>query len=149
MWELRSISQITDFFIAIFIGIFFAIIYIFFRLITKLSKKKYIEFICDVLFWILIGFLEFILFLILTNGQIRGYIIFGELLGFVFFCVFLYSGVFSFLYRFFSRIITKTNRIKKLINGFCEKTLVFSIKSCKKLLKFSKDLLYTIRIERR
>ncbi len=49
--------------------------------INRLSKKTI--FVFDIIFFTLVGFFDFCLFLVFCNGEIRGFIFAGEILGFL------------------------------------------------------------------
>lgn len=88
-----------------------------------------------------------------TKGEVRGYVLFGELFGFVLFRISISKLIVPILSFVFIKIADINLVIRKIINDFYEKiesvilkmiTYIFKmLKSVKKLLKNTLGLLYT------
>lgn len=96
--------------------------------------------VCDLLIWIVYAIVTFIFLIARTNGEIRGYVLFGELLGFV-----LVRYTFSKLwYRFLSFGFLKLASIKRKgderFYRFAEKVEQRVLKSLKYIPKFLKSI---------
>ncbi|MCR4564139.1 MAG: spore cortex biosynthesis protein YabQ [Clostridiales bacterium] len=114
-------KQTCNFFIAVGTGFAIGIVYDFFFIIRNLiSKRKWVTFICDALFTVSASLLSFLLLLIITDGQIRAYVIFGEAIGF--FVYYFSLGV------FIVRLCDKITRILKRFFAFLKRILLFIFK---------------------
>lgn len=82
MWEIDLSWQIQGFLCSMLCGIcictVFDILNIF---VSRLSKKGI--FVFDIVFFVFVAFFDFCLFLVFCNGEIRGFIFAGEILGFL------------------------------------------------------------------
>lgn len=153
MWEINSTEQILAFVYSLCIGIIFCLFYDVFRALRFAVKFSDIMiFSQDVLYFILISFATFIYLLAVTNGEIRFYIIFGILLGFLI-CFLTISKYFlKFLKMLFKVFALIHKNFNTVLNGFFSKTGSFIEKilniiknTFKKGLKMVKGLLYTIK----
>lgn len=161
-------EQTKNFLFSCGFGFLLGILYDFFRILRiAFFRKKISVFIQDIIFWALSAMLTFIFILSLNHGEIRGYILFGELLGFV---IYFFSfgplvvrsgkAVIELLKRFLKivfRIIFAPFRfIFKLLRVFLVKMAKimkkiqkrFNIKS-KLSLKQQGGLLYNLRKDKR
>lgn len=107
----------------------------------------------DILLWIFYAFITFIFLMSRTNGEIRGYVLLGELLGFVLFRI----SISRFFYLFLKFVFEKLNKIIQKINMVLSafyikieclalkviRLLIKILKTVKKLLKNTVKLLYT------
>ncbi|MBE6728705.1 MAG: hypothetical protein E7568_00540 [Ruminococcaceae bacterium] len=83
MWEISLYSQIISFFCAILIGAMLSAFYDAFKGIRKTFYfSKTAVFFQDITFWLCVTLTTFLLLIARCNGEIRGYIIIGELIGF-------------------------------------------------------------------
>lgn len=110
-------------------------------------------FFTDIIFWVLSAFITFIFYISRTNGEIRGYVLIGEILGFVLFRI----SISKILFYILSNAFVFVNKISKIvsakINVFYIKSekvilktfshIIKNFKKCKKLLKIRSKLLYT------
>lgn len=159
-------EQLGTFAYALGFGFFIGVLYDVCRAIRMLfSNGKKAFFAADVLFALFAAFLTFLFTLTVTNGSIRGYVLFGEALGF--FVYYFSLGVllsktadkligffrrfslkiyrvirFPFLRfgRWFSSLLTKN--VQK-----AQKKANFSVKKSKILLKNTNDLLYNQHVK--
>lgn len=143
MWEIDIAGQIFAFVYSILGGVIFCLIFDVTRFITKqFAPSNTTVFIIDIAYFIVLGFAEFCFFLATTNGEIRGFVFVGNIIGFAF-CRFLLSGIFlrllEFIYGIFDLVVGYFNRfvfapIKVVFKKFSH----FIIKMCKKSLFLSK-----------
>ncbi|MBE6769589.1 MAG: hypothetical protein E7548_02410 [Ruminococcaceae bacterium] len=116
MWGINIAEQTVSFFISLALGGFFCLFYDLFRAARKVhSFKPFLVFVSDILFFTVCAVITFCFLLSLTEGFIRGYFIFGILLGF--------SAVFFSISRFFLKGVTAVFRaiitLKRRIKNFC------------------------------
>ncbi len=159
MWEISNNSQVFNFVVAIVAGICFCVFYDVFRAVRIcFSFKDITVALQDVFYFLAISILTFCLLLITVNGQIRGYVLFGIIVGFVIF-KFLFSKYLTISLVFFVKTI-KTVLMKiysvfsllfRLLGGIFEKITKFIAQilkkvenTCKLLLQSIKQLLYNI-----
>ena len=151
MWEINSLEQIFAFLYSLCLGGIFCIFYDFFRAIRATVKlNDFSVFVQDVLYFFIFGFVSFLYLLSTTNGEIRGYIIFGTAIGFLL-CYYTFSKIFLKLlkvaFKGFVTVFGKINafscNIFSKIEYFFQKNLILIKNTCKKVLKMVKGLLYT------
>ncbi len=151
MWEINSALQILFFCYSICLGIIYCLFYDVLRAIRKAIKiSDFSVFLQDIFYFVVIAFVTFIFLIATTNGEIRGYIIFAILIGFlVCFCT-ISKFFIRLLNLIFKGIFTVYRKINGIYNTIFLKTERFFIKifnliknTCKKLLKKVKGLLYT------
>ena len=83
MWEINSNNQIITFLLSVALGGIFCLIYDVVRAMRKVGfNTTFIVNVTDILIWIIYAFITFIFFISRTNGEIRGYALVGELIGF-------------------------------------------------------------------
>ena len=109
--------------------------------------------VVDITLWIVYALITFIFLISRTNGEVRGYVLLGELIGFgltrISISKFICS-VFGFVFKKLKCFLRKTNTV---LNSFYEKVeanvlkalnlLIKMLKTAKKLLKNAIKLLYT------
>lgn len=108
--------------------------------------------ICDLICWIIYGFITFIFLIARTNGEIRGFVLLGELIGFVLFRVSISKyivGILGWLFIKLAYIKQKIDGLFYLYFDKSEKGVLKTIKyvpkifkSIKKFLKSRLKLLY-------
>lgn len=154
MWEISINQQLLSFFIAIIAGIGFCFIYdILKSLRLTFDFSSVSVFLGDILYSVKISVLAFLLFLSLSNGEIRSYILFGLGLGFIVsrftvshLTVFLLTKAFKLIKKFFMFLNLKITAFFDVLATFLLKMLSFLKNSknlLKKLLKKDNGLLYT------
>ena len=110
MWEINNFNQYTCFLYAIILGALMEIVYDLFKFDRTLFKRsKVVIFISDVLLWVIYAFTLFSFCVVFSNGQIRGYIVFANLLGFIIFR-FTVSKLFWHLFKPIKKIANKIKR---------------------------------------
>lgn len=159
-------EQLGTFAYALGFGFFLGIFYDLFRAVRMLfSNGKKAFFAADVLFALFAAFLTFLFTLTVTSGSIRGYVLFGEVLGFFvyyFSLGVLFSRFFDKLVAFFRGFSLRVYRVVRLpflrfgkwFADFFKKNVQkaqkkadFSVKKSKILLKNTNDLLYNQHVK--
>lgn len=114
-------KQTYNFFVSVGFGFALGIVYDFFFIIRNLvSKRKWVTFVCDTLFTVLASVMSFLLLLIITDGQIRAYVILGEIIGF--FVYYFSLGV------FIVKLCERITRIIRSVFAFFKRILLFIFK---------------------
>lgn len=155
-------QQARTFAYAIGFGFFIGILYDMFRLLRLLvcGGKSKAFLVSDILFALASAVLTFLFALTLLNGGIRGYVLFGELLGFLIyyisfgtFVVRMTDKIAAFLRRVFGTVFRVVSKPFKALYAVCkrffaknvqkaQKRASFSAKKSKIHLKNIRDLLY-------
>ena len=108
MWEISSLSQYTCFIYSMILGVELGLIYDFFKIDRIVFKRKsFFVFLQDILFWLIAAFEFFSFSVVFSNGQIRGYLLLGSILGF-----FIYRLTFS---KIINLIIIPLKRLKNML----------------------------------
>lgn len=147
MWEINNTLQLISIFYSLLLGIVFCVLFdIFgsFRIVKKHSQAAI--FFEDVIFFATVAFITFIFLLAITNGEIRGYILFCVSLGFIFFKMTFSRFVKAFFVKIFSVFSLVLNTISKSFYMLFEKNDIFMkniLKCFKKCLKNTISMLYT------
>lgn len=148
MWEIDNSFQLFSFLVSIAIGIAYCLIY---DILRAYRKSKAVDdltvFFQDLIYFVVISIATFVLFMALSNGEIRAYILIGLLLGFLL-CFFTLSRLFVWLLRkFFSLlqqvseiIITRINRLFDFIGAFLTKWIKKLFQNLAKLKNIKKPL---------
>lgn len=139
MWEINLSDQATTFLLSIFLGVCFCLLFDFTRGMRVFGiNSKVAVFFTDVIYFLLVSFVNFCFFLTRESGQIRGYVFVGEIIGFFLFRLTLSKIIMiiiSFLHRVYTRINTAIKRTKaKVFLKIKEKTSNFA-KKVKKPIK--------------
>ena len=135
MWEISSYSQYICFLYSLVLGVSLGIVYDLFKLDRLLFKRsKIFLFFSDILFWLISAFLIFTFCVIFSNGQIRGFIVLGTLLGFVIYRLTLSKLIFLLVNPLKKLVKKLNNRYYKLI----EKANDFILKQVFKAKKIIK-----------
>ncbi|MBE6779582.1 MAG: hypothetical protein E7545_01250 [Ruminococcaceae bacterium] len=110
MWEIDNSFQLFSFLVSICAGIIYCLIYDFLRAFRKIKAVDDLTvFFQDLIYFAVIGVATFVLFMALSNGEIRGYILIGIFMGFILcFCT---------LSRFFVWLLCKLFKLVWKING--------------------------------
>ncbi len=139
MWEISNNSQIINLLYSSVFGILICLIYDILRSLRCVVKfRKFLVFLQDIFFFVLLAITIFCFLLVTTNGEPRSYINLGITFGF-FICRLTFSRVFFIalrfiftkIFRFFYIIKVKFFKIsKKLLYLYKKSSFLF-----KKLLK--------------
>ncbi len=158
MWEIGVGDQLLTFLYSLILGGIFCVFYDAFRALRKCGLNSYIAvFISDILFWIIAAFVTFIFLIARTNGEVRGYVLVAQLLGFVAFRFTisrfsfpLFKVIFGFILRVLKKIsagiavfCSATERVLKFLGEFMQKIFKSAVQTLKKLLKSARKVLYT------
>lgn len=151
-------GQITAFLYSLLLGAALCLIYDVIRATRKAGADSFFAvFAGDILFWAISAVLVFIFLVAVTNGEIRGYVLFSAAVGFLIYRFTVGRPVFfalCFVFSFLSLIIRKFSfAVSKFCDFSEEKTDVVLKKtgavlkicalSVKKLLKNISHMLYT------
>jgi len=119
MWEINSASQVLTFLYSIVLGFSLGIFFDLPRSFRSIVRyKKSFMFISDLFFWIISAFFTFCFYLVFTNGELRGFVVFGILIGFLIerltlsqLLVKIYKKIFLYFKRVFRRFVALRNKI--------------------------------------
>lgn len=121
MWEINLVSQIISFLYAVLVGIILSVFFDFFRALRKVKLYgKTAIFFQDIAFWIIATLITFLLLIARCNGEVRGYILIGELLGFFGYRITLSKFVLWFLLFFIKCHIRIFNIYKRNLDRFAD-----------------------------
>ncbi|MBO7217188.1 MAG: spore cortex biosynthesis protein YabQ [Clostridia bacterium] len=134
MWEISLKDQIESFLLSLPLGAAFGLIFFLvsaYNIAISASKTK--VFITDILFFIFAAFITFCFLLLYSNGEVRGYILFGIALGF-----FTFKALFS-------KILTKatvalTRSVKRIFERIGKAFDLFFFKIAKAVEKTFKKV---------
>ena len=151
MWEISNSSQALNFLYSIILGLIFASAYDFFRSLRIVkSHTAIMVFFEDVIYFSVLSMVTFVFLLSVTNGEVRGYVLFGIIIGFLFF-IFTVSKYYIIALTFLLKVFFKAinlflkgfyvifGKIDCVLSVFLINTLKYSKKCLKKLI----GLLYT------
>lgn len=133
MWEIDSSFQAVSFLYSVLFGVGYCLFYDLFRAFRKLYKPTaFSVFFEDLIYFLIISILTFLLLMSLSNGEVRGYIIFGIAVGFAV-CYFTVSRLFVeilfIIFKFFFTISEKTV-------DFLNRILIWLFEKIKKWAKY-------------
>lgn len=158
MWEININNQFSTLALSVCLGCILCAVYDVLRASRKAGFNSAVSvFVTDITFWVLSAFATFIFFISRTNGEIRGYVLIGEFIGFVLFRISLsrlifwcFTKLFSFLKKLnclinkgFEALYRKTDTVMQKIRNFALEFQKRSLKIIKKLLKNRRKMLYT------
>lgn len=154
MWEIDVANQAVTFLYSLCLGGLFCAVYDTIRACHKAGLDSFLAvFITDIIFWVVFAFATFVFLIARTNGEIRAYVIFGEMIGFLLFRISFSRILFPALSFVFTKTALISRKANKCLNLFYIKTeslllkiykgVVKILKSVKKLLKNRFKLLYT------
>ncbi len=151
MWEISNQLQAVSFLYSMILGVIYCAFYDIFRAVRLVFKPKdWQVFLQDIVYFLIISFTTFIFLLSLTNGEIRGYILFGMVIGFCGFYLTvskyflpLCKKIIWFVNWCFKKINNVLNWLFSKIESFILKFYKITVTFFKKLLKKIKGLLYT------
>ncbi len=158
MWEINNGFQALSFLYSIIIGIILAVFYDILKAIRISFKiSDFAVFLTDIIYYIISAVASFCFFLSVSDGEIRFYILFGFVIGFLIWRITV-SKFFIIILKYLFSLIFKINKfLSDKIYGFFDaffsftvgiskKAIIFlknSENTLKKLLKKTKDMLYT------
>ena len=120
------LELIRAFGISLIVGFSLAVLYELFRIFHKIGFSKSLHyFICDFVFMIISAFITYFACLVLLEGSVRLFVIAGECLGFVLFCI----------------------TIKPIMDRIYNPVIKFSEIFTLKLLKITRKIMYNIYVK--
>ena len=100
-------NQAYVFFMTIIIGIIFGLIFDFFRVIRrKGNTRDLMVYLQDVAFWLIVTVIIIVSTFLINNGELRGYMILGYVLGGIFY-ILLFSNLIRKLLTFIFNAVEK------------------------------------------
>lgn len=126
-------NQVTVFLWTIMIGAILGFVFDFFRILRRKGNTKDIMvYLQDVVFWLIVTIVIIVSTFLINDGELRGYMLFGYILGAVFY-ILLFS---NFIRKTFSFLVDSIEKIFKVIAGKVSnvvKKIKFTNKNNKKL----------------
>ena len=145
MWEISNNNQIITFVLSIALGGVFCLLYDVVRAIRKVGlNSTFAVNVSDILIWVVFAFATFIFLMARTNGEIRGYVLCGELLGFVLMRISISKVLYKLLLVIFLKITSVKRKIDRCFYTFVikvEKRLLKELKYVPKIFKSIKKFL--------
>lgn len=160
MWEISISGQVAAFLFSLLLGGILAFFYDLIKLARKMGLNSYFAvFVTDILFWAVSAIIVFIYLVGVTNGEIRGYILFSAGVGFALYRLTLGRAVFYLLYKVSCFVCFVYKKILAWVLRFlslCKRPVLFAagrlrtiLERCfgglKKLLKSIYNMLYTVK----
>lgn len=158
MYNVEQSQQMLIFLASLGVGFLLGVLYDFLRALRlSFTRGKWSVIIFDLLYFFMVAFLSYIFILASNKGEVRSYIIIGELLGAVFYYFSLGIAVIKLTDRFVSllrrfykyvfNIISFPFRLlKRLFQKVFGKLIIFLKKSRKKSQKIQKKVLPKWRV---
>lgn len=158
MYSVPHSEQLSIFLSSLGVGFILGVLYDFLRGIRlSVSDSKVLVVVFDLLYSVLLAFITFIFILAVNKGEIRFYIISGEIIGLIFYYVSFgiaaikitdkIVGILRKLYAFVFKLISAPFRLmKRLFSKLIGKIRFFSQKTSKKSEKMRKKHLPKLRL---
>ncbi len=158
MYSVPQNEQLAIFALSLGLGFLLGVLYDVIRAVRlSVTRSKIVLVICDILYFILFGLISFLFILALNKGEIRFYIIVGEVIGAFFYYISLgiavikiTDKVISLLRKFYTlvfKIISAPFRaLGKVFSGIFRKLGKLFKKTEKKSSKIQKNLLPKARL---
>ncbi len=149
MWEIKNNQQVFSFVISVIFGVGYCLFYDVFRSCRRVFKSNTAAvFFGDIIFFVIIAFVTYLLLLALCSGELRGYMFFGILLGSVV-CNFTLSRLtlklFPFIIGNFLKVFLLLKNIFTALNSkilrLISKVTAFFVNFFKKSTKYLKNVL--------
>lgn len=116
MYSYEQSEQLNLFLLSLGAGFVLGVVYDILRAVRlTISKGKVIIFIFDILYFLIFSLATFLFFLAVNKGEFRSYMIFGEILGFVFYYVSFGIAAKSFTDAFVKAIHACFSSLYKII----------------------------------
>ncbi len=151
MWEISNVAQISAFLYSLCLGAIFCVFYDVFRSLRLAVRfSDTVIFFQDIFYFLIISLVTFIFLLSKTNGEIRGFVIFGILIGFLVCNITISKFLLKFLSKIIKYLVLAFRKLNTVLNnGVCKADVFLSkifkniTNTFKKGLKKVKGLLYT------
>ena len=144
MWEIDLADQITSFLLSLPLGIILSVAFFTLEALNIANGNSKIRiWISDILYFAAAGFVTFCYLLLRSNGEVRGYILVGEGIGFLIFKALFSKYYVKILLWIIGFVKSVFDRIVQTVNGFFNKIICEIQKSLKKLENNKKKRLKT------
>ena len=139
MWEINLSDQATTFLLSLFLGVAFCLVFDLTRGLRLFGlNSKAAVFLTDIIYFLLVSFVNFCFFLTRESGQVRGYVFAGEIAGFFLFRLTLSKSVMAiiaFLYKAYAGVKSRMIKVKTKFYSKIKKKTLNLIKKVKKPIK--------------
>lgn len=133
MWEISIQSQLMGTLYSIPAGAAFCLLYDLIRIVRRCVRPRpAVDFLLDVFYWVICAFATFSLFLVFSSGQIRWYVFFGLLVGFLLFRFTLSRWIIRLSFFLIDRLCRLFRRVGGFLRPKCRKIFAFFRKMFKK-----------------
>jgi len=137
--EMVVMEDIASFGVSILMGLFIGVLFDLYRTFRYFSKpKKILSYIEDLLFWIIIVLIFFMLLVKTTNGILRGFIFIGFFCGGMLYMLLLSKFLLSVFIMIFKLILEAISEIIKIIVYPFSKSIALSKKHVHKVFSIPK-----------
>ncbi len=141
MWEIEFAAQIISFLRSLLLGGIYGLAYDLFH--APFRKRGAVTFfVCDILYFVVIAFVNFCFLLAVSNGKVRGYLLVGAAIGFIIYKKTLspvLAAVAAFVLRpikaLFSLIARGFSAVSEGLSAFFSKNAEKISQNIKKILK--------------
>lgn len=112
-------NQTYVFLCSLFVGMILAVIFDFFRILRrKGNTPNYVVYIQDIIYWIIVTFIIIMSAFITNDGELRGYMFIGYILGAIIYIVTISKYILKFVNKlldFIEKILNKIKEIPRII----------------------------------
>ena len=152
MWEIKNNEQIFSFAASCLFGFIYCLLYDIFRSCRRVKKYSTAAvFFQDVFFFCIISVTTFLLLLAFCNGEIRGYIFFGILLGAVICSITvsrIWIPILTFIFKKIIWLFSKLKWLFQVVWTYFYRIGLQVLKNCKKIFKKTRKYLKNILKQR-
>lgn len=145
MWEIDIKLQFYYWLLSVVLGGIYCLFYDFFRAVRLAVKCSDIAvFFQDVLYFFVISLSTFCFLLATTNGQVRGFVIFGAVIGFIlirYTVSYIIMKIYCFILKYTMAFLKRVLYLKNLIFKRIDKTFYEFSQKSKKIFKKSANTL--------
>ncbi len=146
MWEISTNLQLLNFFRSVIFGL---IVSLFYDILKGLRQNRLnsliIVLFLDLLFFLVLTPAMFCFLIATTNGQLRGYILIGTLIGFLIYRHTISKLLFKFYFKFLKYIFKVAVFLKYKINTFIDRTYQIILKIINFISKIIKKTLNSFK----
>ena len=115
-------NQTYVFLCSLFVGVILAVIFDFFRILRrKGNTKNYIVYIQDIIYWIIVTFVIIMSAFITNDGELRGYMFIGYILGAIIYIVTISRYILKSVNKLLDFIEKTLNKIKEILHKIMQK----------------------------
>lgn len=110
-------NQTYVFLWSLFVGVILAVIFDFFRILRrKGNTPNYLVYIQDIIYWIIVTIIIIMSAFITNDGELRGYMFIGYILGAVVYIVTVSRHILKFVNKVLDSIENIFNKIRQIIH---------------------------------